>query len=346
MKVSSHYGLKTFSLLAILTIASGMSGKAANALTLTAYGSTAGFSLSTFATNFPTAFNIGPLGITFPTSGGVLVTDFPGNVRLFPTDTDGQDASTITPSATYSLSDALGLAQVGNAIYMTQQGAGTVVQVNANGTFNKSILSDVYAATGIVANPANGHLFVTAIGLGSIIDVDPIAKTFSTFAYLYGDGLSITKDGKTLYVASGGEILGYDTTTKAQVFASGYIPGGVDGTALGVGSIAGNIYTNNNDGTVWQVDLTTKAQTLIASGGTRGDFLTVDPNSCSLLLTQTSTIERLTAPKGACFVAPDPKNVPEPSPLFGLGAIVTLGVLSRFSKKAKSPTDNLQEPDS
>ncbi len=43
---------------------------------------------------------------------------------------------------------------------------------------------------------------------------------------------------------------------------------------------------------------------------------------------------------------PDPTPVPEPSPLFGLGAIVTLGILSRFSKKAKTPTDSPQAADS
>jgi hypothetical protein len=41
-----------------------------------------------------------------------------------------------------------------------------------------------------------------------------------------------------------------------------------------------------------------------------------------------------------------PKSVPESSPLFGLGAIAVLGVLSKLSKKTKSPTDKLQEPDS
>src|SRR5579864_4851135 len=61
--------------------------------TLTPSAITAGFSLSQFADEFPTTgFCCGPLGIAFPTTGGVMVSDYPGNVRVFATDTDGQHA--------------------------------------------------------------------------------------------------------------------------------------------------------------------------------------------------------------------------------------------------------------
>src|SRR5215470_3344737 len=68
-------------------------------LTLTAAGRAAGFGLSTFATGFPvrSSDGVGPLGVVFPASGGVLVDDGLGNVRLFPSDTDGQDAATVPP---------------------------------------------------------------------------------------------------------------------------------------------------------------------------------------------------------------------------------------------------------
>ena len=66
-------------------------------LTLTAAGQAAGFGLSTFATGFPSSGGIGPGGVGFPASGGVLVSDALGNVRLFPSDTDGQDAATVPP---------------------------------------------------------------------------------------------------------------------------------------------------------------------------------------------------------------------------------------------------------
>ena len=56
---------------------------------LTLAGTTAGFTLSQFADEFPTTgICCGPLGIAFPTSGGVMVSDYPGNVRVFATDAD------------------------------------------------------------------------------------------------------------------------------------------------------------------------------------------------------------------------------------------------------------------
>ena len=110
------------------------------------------------------------------------------------------------------------------------------------------------------------------------------------------DGLTISGDGRTLYAAVGREhVLGFDTTTKAQAFDSGTISF-VDGPALGIGSLAGKIFANVNDGTVWEVDLATSSQTLIASGGSRGDLVAVDPSDGTLLLTQTDRILRLHGP--------------------------------------------------
>jgi hypothetical protein len=83
-------------------------------LTLTAAGQLAGFSLSTFATGFPERSDgAGPMAVAFPASGGVLVSDVPGNVRLFPTDTDGQDASLIPPvsGAAYGQDHAEGIGE-------------------------------------------------------------------------------------------------------------------------------------------------------------------------------------------------------------------------------------------
>src|SRR5262245_12199199 len=131
------------------------------ALTLTPAGIAAGFGLSTFATGFPISSGLGPLGIAFPSSGGVLVTDGTGNVRLFAADTDGQDASSAAVGQNYGFLNALGLAAVGNNIYMTQFDNGALVQINSDGTLNQNILSGIGELAGIVANPTNGHLFVS-----------------------------------------------------------------------------------------------------------------------------------------------------------------------------------------
>jgi hypothetical protein len=97
-----------------------------------------------------------------------------------------------------------------------------------------------------------------------------------------------------LYAATGGRAEGFDITTEAKVFDSGTISGWPDGIALGKGPVAGNLFVNTNGGTVVEVNLATSVQTVIASGGSRGDFVTVDANNATLLLTQTDRIMRLT----------------------------------------------------
>ena len=87
---------------------------------------------------------------------------------------------------------------------------------------------------------------------------------------------------------------------------------------MGTGSFAGLLFVNTNAGQVFEINLTTLAQTSIATGGSRGDFVTVDPSTNTLLLTQTDRIVRL---NGASFT-----SVPEPGPLV-LGAVLGLAAL-------------------
>lgn len=282
-------------------------------MVLTAAGTSEGFALSTFASGFPTTgFCCGPLGIAFPNSGGVLVTDYPGNVRLFATDTDGQLASSAPVGQFYGYSNAVGLAKAGGSIYMTQQGNQDLVKISDTGTFISTVATGLGFATGITANPNNGHLYVSNVG-GTIWDINPGVSVTALITGINADGLST--DGSRLYAAANGHILGYDIATHAQVFDSGNV-GDVDGTALGTGVLSGKIFGNTNSGNVIEVDLTSLSATTIATGGSRGDFVTVDPNG-SLLLTQTDSILRLTPPGGGSFVgaAPEPASIA----LLGLG---------------------------
>ncbi len=321
----------------VLGLLLGVSGRAHADLALTQAGIDQGFALSTFASGFPTGFNtsygpVGPLGIAFTPSGGVLVSDDPGNVRLFPTDTNGQKAGMAPVGQNYGMGNAAGLTQMGNRIYMTQQANGAVVQVNPNGTLSQTIVTGLPHATGIVANPVTGQLFVSTADVGAspqVFLVDPATKTANLFVKAQLDGLTISPDGKTLYGASGsGTVVGYDTATGKLVFQSGVIPGHVDGVALGAGTLAGEIFANTNAGTVVEVNLTTGAQTIIAQGGSRGDFAVVDPNpnQNSVLLTQSDSVVRLAPPPGGGFVPGVGPDIPEPSSLaligVGLAALV------------------------
>jgi PEP-CTERM motif len=338
MRSHRRFGTMVLWLGSLILLAFG-AGSADAALMLTAAGQAQGFTLANFITGFPNNGAEGPIGIGFPSTGGVLVTDYAnGNVLKFAQDTNNQTAGSGVIGQNYGGNNPAGLATVGANVYMTRQGTGDLVQINSNGTFNQVITTGLPAATGIAADPANGHLFVSTLGNNVIWDVDPIAKTKTVFALASADGLSVSPDNLSLFAEVNGHIVGYNIATKSQFFDSGAIPGAPDGAAVGTGTLAGFVFTNTNSGTVVEINIATLAQTLIATGGSRGDFVTVDPNDGSLLLTQTDSIIRLIPPAGGGFgppPPPPPPTVPEPSSL----ALLSLGGLGlagwrRWKKRA------------
>jgi len=286
-------------------------GSAHADMALTPAGTTAGFILSTFADGFPTTgFCCGPLGVAFPASGGVMVADYPGNVYVFPTDTDGQHAGSVTPVTGYSSGGPADLASIGGKIYMTDQGPGLVVQLNDDGTLNH-VVTTIPIATGMAADDANGLLYVSNVSSG-IFSVNPTTGTTTLFESVVADGVTIDTTTQILYAEVGGHILGFRISDGLEVFDSGFISGGPDGAAVGEGTLAGNIFVNTNGGTVVEVNIATDVQTLIATGGSRGDFVSLDPNG-SLFLSQTDRVLRLSPPAGGCFGANCGSSVPEPS---------------------------------
>jgi hypothetical protein len=173
-----------------------------------------------------------------------------------------------------------------------------IAQINDDGTVKK-VIATVPNADAVAINPLNGHLFVSGFN-SAIYDVDPVTGTASVFLDVKADGLAFDSSTGILYAAlytaagPGDRVQGFDITSKAKVFDSGTISGGPDGIALGKGPVAGNLFVNTNGGTVVEVNLATAAQTIIASGGSRGDFVTVDANNATLFVTQSDRILRLT----------------------------------------------------
>lgn len=119
-------------------------------MALTADGAAAGFGLSTFATGFPVAAGVGPIGVAFPPDGSVLVADYTGAVRILPSDTDEQSAGAAVVGQNYGLANATGVAQIGGHIYMNQAANSAVVEVKSDGTLLSTIVN--------VSNPVNNNL--------------------------------------------------------------------------------------------------------------------------------------------------------------------------------------------
>ena len=293
----------------------------AGALTLTAARKAQGLSLSTFAYNFPNGGGIGPLGIAFPTADGVLVIYGNGTIRLFPTDTYGQNAASIPPINSFGGGNAFGLGQINGTIYMAQGATADVVKLINNGASTQVVVSGIPGTSAVLGDPFNNRLYVNRSGNGGPIYVlDPVAGTKQVFKNVLADGLSLSVGGKTLFAANGSQILGFDTSTGAQVFDSGFIPGGPDGTAVGTGPLfSAYLFAITNSGTVVEINLKTLAQTTIANGGSRGDFVTVNASTNTLLITQTDSIIRLS---GASFAIPEPASLV----MAGTAAAVALGL--------------------
>lgn len=303
------------------------------AIALTPAGVAQGLKLTTFATGFPNTDSVGPLGIGFTSNNGVVVSDKLGNVRVFPTDVDNQVAAAAPVGQNYGLNSATAIAQLGNTLYMTRQSVGDLVQINQNGSFNQTIVSGLPFVTGLVANPKNGHLYVSTLGINAIYEIDPVAKTKTLFASGDVDGLTISPDGNTLYTLNedNGQLTGYSTATKAVVFAPLTISNMIDGAVEGRGNLLpGNLLVNTRDGKIIEVNLTTRALTTIADGGSRGDFASFDTIQGNVLFTQTDSIVRLSLSVSA---------VPLPAGVWA-GGFTALGGLfisrRRFGKAASA----------
>lgn len=301
----------------------------------------AGYTLTTFADGFsPTTSSCcGPLGITFPVSGGVLVAEHRGNVRLF-SNTDGQHAGDVAVAQNYGMYNGVGLASLGAYVYLAEQADSKIVRLNNDGTYNSDVVA-LPVATGLVANPLTSLLYSSGFGYG-IYSIDPNAATPSANLFRAGtyDGLSLDLVNGIIYAAAGdNHIYGYALADASQVFDSGSFSEGPDGIAIGSGDLAGKIFVNTTSGTVHSIDLATNARTLIASGGSRGDFVSSAPDG-TLLLTQTDQILRLTAPAGSGFQAGTPEPGTVVTLLGGLGALV-LGLRRR---RAGTGANETQRP--
>ena len=209
---------------------------------------------------------------------------------------------------------------------MTEQSAGQIVQLNNNGTFNQNIVA-LSGATGLEANTLTGKLYASNVNAG-IFTIDPVAHTSTLFTAGVFDGLTFDPLGNggtgLLYAANVGDgsVEGFNSL-GVKVFDSGFVPGGIDGVGVGSGSFNGLIVVNTNNGNLVEINLATSLQTLLATGGSRGDFVAPDPNG-SLLISQSDRVVRLNGGFGG-VVVPETNSALFGAAVLGIMAFETFG---------------------
>jgi PEP-CTERM motif len=189
---------------------------------------------------------------------------------------------------------------------------------------------------GTTTNPLNGNIVVDA-GNG-IYEINQFAVATQivndpTHTGFNGDGIAESVDGSTVYLAERNaanenldRIVAYSVATGLQIGAV-TIPG-ADGIGVIqfdpshptlVGDLVVNTHSNSNlttGGDLWLADSLLTTTTLIANGGSRGDFVGTDLNNGTLFVSQSDRVDRLSCGAGCVFEGgPAPSAVPEPSSL-------------------------------
>ncbi len=148
---------------------------------------------------------------------------------------------------------------------------------------------------GITTDPLTGDLYYAeAPGavrrIATPIAASPADTVFASPGSGVYDGIAFTADGSRLYVADYNtqHVLGLDRagTVVFDVSLSGHGPDGIavarPNTVIGGVDFSNNVFVNSNDGTIQRIDVNTPGNpvTVVASGGTRGDFTSVGPDGC------------------------------------------------------------------
>ena len=278
-----------------------------------------GYAVTDFATGFAFgAGGVGPVGLAFDASGHLFVANH-FNGFLYKFGPGGGVASAATQLNIVPIGGVIaGLAFTKDGrLYLDRQLAsgGDVVEINpTNGALIREVAL-IPSATGLATDPLSGDLFVSQACLcnNAIFRISNFASgpgTVTVYAAVASDGIAFGPDG-TLYTTSAA-IAGTNTQSPGSVlFSLPFVPNR-DGIAVSNSAITPFLYLNRVDGIITK--LTSTTITNIFTGGTRGDFVTVGPDSC-LYATQSDRIIKETNADGTC--------VPPPlGPLFPPSALV------------------------
>jgi outer membrane protein assembly factor BamB len=209
------------------------------------------------------------------------------------------------------------------------------VEFNTDGTINH-ILTGVpqSAFLGMWTNPVNQHL-IAASG-GGLIDIDPLANgglgsSRVIAAGVSADGVSVSPDGTTVYAEVGGTIQAFNITTGQLLHTyTGFNSPDGNGVITSSNNLNGKIIVNNNNGEVDLLDPVAATFVVIATGGTRGDYVSPDTSNGTLFMDYSDVVMRLSC--GAnCSIGAPPSSVPEPATMSLLGiSLAGLGIIRRL----------------
>jgi len=253
------------------------------------------------ATGFPTCST--PTGAAGPT--GVAV----DGQKLFVADTctgliyrfgpDGGTAATAEATSAAAVANG-GLTIAGGRYYGTRYayasvtGSGVVEFDPVALTVTRTISATINPR-GITTDPLTGDLFYAeAPGavrrIANPVAASPADTVFASPGSAVYDGIAVTADGSRLYVADYNtqHLLGLDRAGAVvlDVSLAGHGPDGIavarPNTVIGGVDFSNNVFVNSNDGTIERIDVNTPGNpvTVVASGGTRGDFTSVGPDGC------------------------------------------------------------------
>ena len=282
-------------------------------LAVTSFGQTiasttiAGYAANDFATGFVNLGGIGPIGLAFDGSGNLFVGNYTTGF-LYKFGPGGGVASAATQLNSVAHVGAIaGLAFTKDGrLYLARQVAagGDVVEVNpANGAIIRRVAL-VLHATGLATDPLSGDLFVSQACLcdNAIFRISNFAAgpgTVTVYAAVASDGIAFGPDG-TLYT-TGRIIAGTNAPVPGAIISPLPNVPHADGMAISNDALAPFLYFNRQDGIITKLTPTTITD--IFTGGTRGDFATVGPDSC-LYATQTDRIIKVTNADGTCVPPP------------------------------------------
>lgn len=255
-----------------------------------------------FATNFPTE----PFGLTFIGPLGLLddgtsyfISDYANNT-LYKFPLSGGDASTVK-SAVDGLED---MAIDEGTYFATMTHKAEVVTWDPTTlAVGPTTIPLPCLGLGLSGDPVTGNLLVsTTCGVYRVknpLSSLPVVKRFSK-SHDGFDGNAFSADGQTFWAAddSANQVVQFDRRGRVlTTIPDSHHPDGIvfsqPDTSIGGTDVSSNVFVNNNDGTIVRIDTNNNDQmSVVASGGTRGDFAIAGADGC-FYATQSDRVERV-----------------------------------------------------